>query len=164
MQQGHLGRDTLVRVQSGQTLEEVNLELVEAGSVLVHGDASESGEGGLEVRQLEGVRPVAFVGRAEGLEDLENLIDLTVAHEQRPLLSHLSKDAASRPEVNAEGVVLLAEQDLGAAVPESNHLVSVRFDGKPERSRKSEVGQLNGLSVVANQQVLRLQVSVENAV
>ena len=52
MEEGHLGRDSLVGVQGSHPLEEVDFELVEAWSVLLHWDASELGERRLEVGQL----------------------------------------------------------------------------------------------------------------
>lgn len=55
--------------------------------------------------------------RAKYFEYFEDLINLAITREQRSLLSHLREDAASGPEVDAEGVVLLGEQDLRAAVP-----------------------------------------------
>lgn len=44
MEKGHLGGDSLVGVQGRHAFEEVNFELIEAWSVLLHWDASELGE------------------------------------------------------------------------------------------------------------------------
>ena len=70
--------------------------------MLRHGQPSELRESSLEVRQFEGVRPVVLVGSAEHLEDLEDLVNFTVSREERSLLSHLSEDAASAPQVNSK--------------------------------------------------------------
>ena len=102
--------------------------------------------------------------RSEDAEDLENLVNLTVTHEKRPLLQHLGKDATRAPDVDAERVVLRTKQDLGASVPEGDDLVSVCLDRESEGSGQAEIGELDCLAVAANEQVLWLQVSVENAV
>ena len=102
--------------------------------------------------------------RSEDAEDLEDLVDLTVTHEKRPLLQHLGKDATRAPDVDAERVVLRTKQDLGASVPEGDDLVSVCLDRESEGSGQAEIGELDCLAVAANEQVLWLQVSVENPV
>jgi len=43
------------------------------------------------------------------LEDLEDLVDLAVAHEERALRDQLGEDAADRPHIDPEGVGLLAQ-------------------------------------------------------
>ena len=60
--------------------------------------------------------------------------------------------------------MLRAKQDLGASVPEGDDLVSVCLDRESEGSGQAEIGELDCLAVAANEQVLWLQVSVENAV
>lgn len=157
-------RNALVGVEGDETGEEVDFELVEGGGVLVHGHAAELGEGGLEVSELQSIGPVALVWRAKHLEDFEDLVDFTVAHKQRLALDHFREDAASRPQIDAQRVGLLTKQDLRAAVPQRDYLVRVRLDGQPESTRESEVRQLNRLTVGVDQQVLRLQVSMEDSV
>lgn len=164
MKQRHLCTDALVRVQGGHALQQVDLQLVQGRRVLLHRDTVELGEASLEVGQLQGVRPVALVGRAEHLEYFENLIDLTVAREKRSLLRHLSENAASAPQVDAERVMLGREENLGASIPQRDDLVRVSLDGKTKGSGETEVGQLNRGSVVANEQVLRLEIAMEYTV
>lgn len=164
MQQSHLRADALVGIQCSHALEQVDLELVERRRVLLHGNAVELGEGRLEVRQLQGIGPVVLVGRAEHFEYFEDLIDLTVAGEKRSLLRHLSENAASAPQVDAERVVLGRKQDLGASIPQRDDLMRVSLDGKTECSRETEIGELDSLAVVADEQVLGLEITVEYAV
>ena len=85
--------------------------------------------------------------RSEDSENLEDLVDLAVSHEQRPLLQHLGENAAGTPDVDAERVVLRAQENLGASVPERHDLMRIRFDRETERSRKAKVCQLDGLAV-----------------
>jgi len=72
------------------------------------------------------------------LEDLEDLVDLAVPAEQRLLLDHLREDAADGPDVDAETVLLLAEEDLGGAVPEGLDLVREGLDGEGEGAGEAE--------------------------
>lgn len=68
--------------------------------MLLHRDTSPFGEVGLHGRQVEGIRPVLLVRGAQYFEDLKDLVNLTIASEQRTTLSHFSKNAASRPQIN----------------------------------------------------------------
>ena len=158
------GRDALVRVQSHQVGKKVHFHLIKLGRVVLHGNAVELGERHLEVLQLQRVWPVVFVRRSQHLEDLEDLVDLTVAHKQRLPLDHLCEDAPSRPQVHSQGVGSLSKQDLGAAVPQSDDLVGVSFNREAKSAGKSKISQLNVLTVLVDEQVLRFQVSVEYAV
>ena len=74
------------------------------------------------------------MGSAQNLEYFEDLVDFTVAHEERFLLGHLCKNASSRPEVNSERVVFLTEENFRAPVPESDDLMSIRLDWESEGS------------------------------
>lgn len=70
--------------------------------MILHWDALEPRERRLEVRELESLRPVVLVRGAEHLEDFEDLINLTVAGEQRSFLGHLCEDATSGPQIHPE--------------------------------------------------------------
>ena len=85
--------------------------------------------------------------RSEHPENLKDLVDLAVSHEQRPLLQHLREDAAGTPDVDAERVVLRAQENLGASVPERHDLMCVRLNREAERPRESKVRQLDRLAV-----------------
>ena len=82
-------------------------------------------------------RPHVIVRCAENAENLEELIDLTLAGEHGPLGDHLNKDGAHRPDVHRRGVRLGTEQNLRRTVPQRHHLhtcrtsknVKVRVDG-----------------------------------
>jgi len=111
--------------------------------VLLHGDGSPLRERGLHGRQVEGVRPVALIRGTEHLEDLKDLVNFTVTSEERTALGHLRKDAASRPEINTEGVGLLAEQNFRASVPKCNYLMGVGLNGQTEGTGETKVSQLN---------------------
>ena len=79
--------------------------------------------------------PRVIVGRAEDAKDAKQLVDLGVAREQRRLVDHLGEYAPDGPRVDGRGVVPGAEQNLGRAVPQRDHLMRVRADGDPERAR-----------------------------
>ena len=68
------------------------------------------------------------------LEDAVQLIDFGVALKQRPAGNHLGKDAAHAPDVYWSGIELAAQQNLGRAVPQSDHLVSVSAHRYAKRS------------------------------
>jgi hypothetical protein len=132
--------------------------------MLGHVDGAELGEAWLEVFQFEGIGPVVLIGSTEHLENLENLINLRVTHKKRPALNHLSKDASSGPKVNTQSICLLAEQNFGAAVPEGNDFMSVRFNWESKSAGKAKISQLNVLTCGVNKQVLGLQIAMENSV
>ena len=49
--------------------------------MVLHGDASELRERGLEVLQLQSIWPVVLVRSSQDFENFEDLIDFTVSHE-----------------------------------------------------------------------------------
>ena len=132
--------------------------------MLAHVHAPKLREGRFEVRELQSIGPVILVWRSEDLENLEDLIDLRIAHEQRPTLYHLRENAASRPEIDSETVGLLPEQNLRAPVPERHDLVSVGLNGKAEGSGKTEVRKFDVLSLGVDEQILGLEVPMEDPV
>jgi len=68
--------------------------------------------------------PLAQLGRAQELKDLEDLLDfVAVAGEERFALHKLGEDAAHRPDVNGEAVLLLTQQDLRRPVPHRLYFV-----------------------------------------
>jgi hypothetical protein len=58
-------------------------------------DSLPLGESRLEVWKFESIGPVTVVGSSKDLEDLKDLVDFTVSHEERFLLSHLCKYTSS---------------------------------------------------------------------
>lgn len=86
--------NTLVRIQSHEAVEQVDFQLIEGGGVFSHRDSSELGESRFEVLELKSVGPIVFVGSSKHFENFENLVYLTIAHEQGPSLNHLSEDTA----------------------------------------------------------------------
>jgi hypothetical protein len=132
--------------------------------VVFHGDAAPLGELRLELREVESVRPIVLRRRPQHLKYLEDLINFTVTGKKWPALNHFGKNAAGRPQVHSERVSLLAEQDLRAAVPERDHLVSVGLYREAERSCQPEVRQLHFGASRIDQQILWLQISVEDSV
>lgn len=60
--------------------------------------------------------------------------------------------------------MLLREQNFGAAIPESNHLVSVAFDWQAKGAGQAEVGKLDSLAVLADKKILRFKVAMEDSV
>ena len=59
--------------------------------------------------------------------------------------------------------MLLAEENFRGSVPESNNFVSVSLNWKTESASKTEISKLNH-SILVNQQVLWLQISVHHTV
>jgi hypothetical protein len=130
MQDGLAGRNTFVGVESHQALKQVDLKFVKCWAVVFHRNSPPFWKRWFKLRQIVRIRPVILSGRAEDFENFEDLVDLTITREQRPSLCHLSEDAASTPEINSQTVSLLTQQNLGAAVPERHHLMSVGLDGQ----------------------------------
>ena len=128
-----------------------------------HCDSSPLREGWLESRQVECIRPVAFVRSSKDFENLKDLVDFTISSEQRTTLCHFSKDTTSRPQINSKRVCLLAKKDFRASVPKCDNFVSVGLDGQSKGTGKSEISQFNLSTGRVDEQILRLQVPVEDA-
>jgi hypothetical protein len=57
----------------------------------------------------------------------------------------------------------LTKENLGRTVPQGDHLVRIGSDRDPHHTGQSEVGQLDHVGLDVDEEVLRLQVSVEDA-
>ena len=114
--------------------------------MLDHGHAAELRERRLEVVQLESVWPIIFVRGAQHFEDLENLVNLRISHEQWLALHHLRKDATSGPKIDSKRVCLLSEENFWAPVPKCDDLVSVSLDRETKGASKTEISELDVLS------------------
>lgn len=87
----------------------------------------------------------------QNLEDLKYLVDFTISHEERSLLSHFSEDAARGPKINAKRVMLLTKKDFWAPIPESYNLVSIGLNWETECSGQSEVSKLDGFAILTDE-------------
>lgn len=105
----------------------------------------------------------ARVRGADVPENLENLVNLRVAREERLARAHLGKDAADGPHVDARRVLAAAEENLGGAVPERDDLVGVGAQGDAKGAGETEISELQ-VAVAVDEQVLRLEVAVEHTV
>ena len=77
------------------------------------------------------------------LEDFEDLVNLRVTHEERPLLHQLGEDAPNSPHVDAKGVLTLPEKDLRSSVPKSLDLMRKRLNWNGKRSGETEITDLD---------------------
>mmetsp|Transcript_12080 Transcript_12080/g.30515 ORF Transcript_12080/g.30515 Transcript_12080/m.30515 type:complete len:653 (-) Transcript_12080:267-2225(-) len=114
-------RDALAGLVHQHALQQVQAQRVQHGQRAGQRLRAPLGEVVLEVRELAHVGPRGLVGGAQHAEDVEDLVDLAVAGEERAAADHLRKDAADGPDVNGRGVVLGAQEDLGRAVPQRDH-------------------------------------------
>lgn len=149
---------------------------------VVVGVARPLGETGLEVGEAGDAGPVFFSGSTEDAEDLEDFVNLRVAGEQGFACGHLGEDAANGPHVDACAVLTATEEDFGCAVPEGDdlrgvsidmsrvkaaerfaYLVGVGAERDTKGSGQTKIGELE-VALLVNEQVLRLQVAVKNAV
>ena len=121
------------------------------------------GETALEVWERLDARPVGLSGSAQDAEDLEDFVDLGVAGEERLAGGHLGEDAADGPHVDTSGVLATTEKDLRCAVPESDDLVGVSAERNTKGASQTKIGQLQ-VALLVDEQVLRLQVTVQDAV
>ena len=117
----------------------------------------------LVLGKLADTGPGALRRRAHEAEDLLQLIVVGRAGEQRPAGVHLRHDAAGGPDVDAGIVGAGAEQDVRGAVPQRDDLVGEGIDGDAKRPRQPEIRKLE-LALGVDEQVLRLQVAVQDAV
>jgi hypothetical protein len=60
--------------------------------------------------------------------------------------------------------MLLAQKNFWASVPKSDDLMSVSFNWEAKCSGQTEISKLTNGSIITDEQVLWLQVSVENPI
>ena len=149
---------------------------------VVVGVAIPFGETGLEVGEAGDAGPVFFSRSSEDAEDLEDFVNLRVTGEQGLASGHLGEDAADGPHVDACAVLTTTEEDFGSAVPEGDdlgrvsfgmlrvevvkridYLVGVCAERDAKGSGQAKIGELE-VALLVNEQVLRLQVAVQDAV
>ena len=97
------------------------------------------------------------------LENLDELIFLVLAREQGLPGHNLSEDAANRPNVDRRVVVLRAHENVRSAIPQRHNLVRKVLDWDAEGASQTEIRQLKNV-VFVDEQILRLQISVEHLV
>lgn len=75
-----------------------------------------------------------FVGGwgAVKLEYFEDLVDFRVAIEHGLFLNELRENTTDGPDVDAEAVLFLAEEDFGGPIPEGLNLMGKGLDGDAE--------------------------------
>jgi len=160
--QGLTCRDSLggvVREHFGEEIEAVGVQVRHR---LLEGPGLPAGEVSLVVGEGGDARPDVLGRGSKGPEDFENLVDFRVAREEGVAGDHLGEDAANAPDIDGDGVVLAAEEDLRGAVPEGDDLVCVGPDGDSKGPGEPKVGQLEG-AVLANEEIVGLEVAVEDA-
>jgi len=77
--QGGAGSDPLVRLVDEEFVEQVDALLAQLGRVLAQAASGPVGKGALVVGELAHAGPALLVRSAQDAEDLEELVDLTVA-------------------------------------------------------------------------------------
>lgn len=120
-------------------------------------------EAALEVWEGGHTGPICLGRGSENAEDLEDFVDLGVAWEERLAGSHFGEDAADGPHVDTSGVLAATKQNLRRAVPKGDDLVSVSTERNTEGASETKIGQLQ-VALLVDEQVLRLQVAVQDAV
>ena len=114
-------------------------------------------------------------------EDTMELVNVRVAREQRVACDHLGEDTAEGPDVHRSGVVPHAKKNLGRAIPQGHDFVCVGAYRDAKRARQSKVRQLRvgkiettaqgrqqvlvahfDRSLVVNEEILRLEITMEN--
>ena len=96
------------------------------------------------------------------LENLENLVNLTVSTEKGLFLYQFSEDTANCPNINSKTVLFLSKQNFRSTIPESLNLMSEGFNGKRESTSESEICDFESASSV-NEKILRLKISMDDS-
>lgn len=178
---GLLGRDAtsgIVHQHHFQKVKTCVVEVVAQGLAVI---ANPLGERGLKVGIRGHAGPNIFGGGTEQArivsqsssssvaqqhnlpEDLEDLVNLRITREQRLARAHLGKDAAYRPHVDTSGILAATKQNFRSAVPKSDNLVGVGAQRNTKGAGQTEISKLQ-VTVAVNQQVLRLEIAVQDAV
>ncbi|KAI3487957.1 hypothetical protein L1887_48040 [Cichorium endivia] len=128
---------------------------------LGEGMRSDLGELVLHVVGVHGLDLLAR-GRAEHLDDLDELIDAALAGEERLPLHELGHDAACGPDVDVGGVIGGAKDELGSSVVPGADVADVGLAGDEDLGG-AKVAELEDAGRGVEQQVLRLDVAVADA-
>lgn len=121
------------------------------------------GETRLEIGEGCHTWPVCLGRCSEHAENLEDLVNLRVAREERLASSHLCEDASDRPHVDTRTVLASTEQDLGRPVPESDNFVSIGTERDTECAGETKITNLE-VAVAVDEEVLWLEIAVEDSV
>lgn len=97
----------------------------------------------------------------EKAEDLEDLVDLRVAWEERFPSCHFGEDATDAPHVNTSAVLPAAEENLRRAIPESDDFVRVRAERDSECACEAEISDFE-IAVSVDEQVLWFEITMEH--
>mmetsp|Transcript_17223 Transcript_17223/g.48053 ORF Transcript_17223/g.48053 Transcript_17223/m.48053 type:complete len:299 (+) Transcript_17223:627-1523(+) len=162
--QSLVGSNTLARSIGQHALHQVHARRVESWHQRMEVLWAPLGERVFVIRQLAHAGPDSLVWCTHDLEHVEQLSDLVVTGKQRAPADHLCKDAANGPHVDRCGVVLCTQQNLRGAVPQGDHLVRVGSHRDTKGSCQAKVSELQYVPLTVDEQVLRLQVTVEDAV
>lgn len=161
--QGVVGRDTELGAQLQHVLEEFNSGWVDLRQNIGEGLRRVHLPVGLVLGILRQTGPGPLGRRAHDAEDADELVLVGRSGEQGSACVHLGHDAPGRPDVDAGVVRPASEEDVGGAVPERHDLVAEGVDGNAKGAGEAEIAELE-LSLAVNQEVLRFEVSVQDAV
>mmetsp|Transcript_30501 Transcript_30501/g.79201 ORF Transcript_30501/g.79201 Transcript_30501/m.79201 type:complete len:203 (-) Transcript_30501:740-1348(-) len=101
-------------------------------------------------------------GRAEHLDNLDQLVDPRLAGEEGHAKEQLSEHAARRPHVNAARVVRRSENELRRAVVARANVRDVGL-ALDQDLRRAEIAKLEHVRLRMYEQVLRLDVAMADA-
>lgn len=118
---------------------------------------------GFVFRELGDARPGALRGCAHQPKDFLELVFVGGAGEEWTACVHFRHDTTSGPDVDASVVGAAAKQDVWGTVPKGDDLVGEGIDRDAERTGEAEIGKFE-LAFVVDEEVLRFQVAVQNAV
>ena len=162
-----LSSKSSTRINNKQFLKEVKSERVHFNDHLISDMFTQPGasphrEVLIEVREglIPGKRGVSR--GAKDLEDAEELVHFGVPGEERLLEEKFGEDAAHAPHVQAAGVLVKSEHQFGGAVPQRQDLLRVGSDGNGVDAAQPEVGDFCDEGLVADEDVLGFEVSVQN--
>jgi len=160
-----LRRQTLVRVKLEQVLQKIECvvrgrrEHVSESFGLGCGQGFEHGRGEGRVDRVD----VFGRGTAGDFHHTVELVQGRGAREDGLSEQELSKDTSHTPHVNALGVLVGSEQDLGRSVPPSSHVISEQgllVDFLIQGTGETEICDLD-VALRVEKQVGRFQISVE---
>lgn len=131
------------------------------GAVSEHARPCVRLNGGEAEARVVGVHGVDFLarGRAEDLDDLDQLLQTAIAREQRGAEQELCHDASKGPDVDGSGVLGGLEHELGRAVVARANVRHVRLAAH-KLLRATKVAELHLMGPSVEQEVLRFDVAV----
>lgn len=163
MRQGLIGLDSDLRSKLQHSIEQIQSQLIHLWQNHAQVLRGVDMEIALIFRELGDTGPRALRGCTHESEDLLQLVLISGSRKEGTAGIHFCHYAACRPNVDAGAIGTGSKKHVWSAIPEGYDLIGECIHWNAKGASESEVGKFE-LSLVVDEQVLRLQIPVQNPI